>query len=74
MGAEDFSLYLESEGGVPGAFFFVGGKKDENSLSYAHHTSTFNATDENMPYVISLWIALAQDRFNINLYTYPDQN
>eukprot|EP01091_Cochliopodium_minus_P012388 TRINITY_DN3739_c0_g1_i1.p1 TRINITY_DN3739_c0_g1~~TRINITY_DN3739_c0_g1_i1.p1 ORF type:complete len:459 (-),score=125.51 TRINITY_DN3739_c0_g1_i1:84-1406(-) len=72
MGAEDFSLYLEEEGGIPGAFFFVGGAVDKKVT--AHHTSSFNANDENMPYVVSLFMAILQDRLNLLLFDYQPKN
>ena len=66
MGAEDFSLYLQK---VPGSFFFVGAVSEKHP-PVVHHASNFNANDESLPCSVKVMMAIAQERLDIQLYSY----
>lgn len=78
MGGEDFSYFLQQR---PGAFFFFGGKEDEQrnwsrggdpggsrSNCMCHNTG-FDFNDNVLPVAAVFWVRLIEERLGIELYT-----
>lgn len=55
MGMEDFAYYLKE---VPGTFFWVGGKLEDESKVFPHHHARFDVQEEAMKSIGQLFIGI----------------
>lgn len=59
-GGEDFSYFAEA---VPGAYFFLGAKKEGEDTPVCHHPD-FDFDDDLLPLGIRMFLGILQDRFH----------
>lgn len=58
MGGEDFSAYQQQ---VPGAFFFIGARNEEQGIVHPHHHERFDLDERALDYGTRIFVAAAQE-------------
>ena len=59
MGAEDFSAYQQH---VPGAFFFIGARNEEQGIVHPHHHERFDLDERALDHGTRIFVAAARAR------------
>jgi amidohydrolase len=58
MGGEDFAYYLEK---VPGAFFRLGCRNEEEGLIHPYHSSLFDIDEEVLPFGVEMFVRIIDE-------------
>jgi len=58
MGGEDFSAYQQQ---VPGAFFFIGARNEEQGIIHPHHHERFDLDERALDYGTRVFVAAAEE-------------
>jgi metal-dependent amidase/aminoacylase/carboxypeptidase family protein len=58
MGGEDFSAYQQK---VPGAFFFIGARNEEQGIIHPHHHARFDLDERALDYGTRIFVAAAEE-------------
>jgi len=61
MGGEDFSYFLQQR---PGAFFYVGTRREENGIAWGHHHPRFDVNEDGLAYGIETMSRVAMRYLN----------
>lgn len=58
MGGEDFSAYQQH---VPGAFFFIGARNEDQGIVHPHHHERFDLDERALDYGTRIFVAAAEE-------------